>query len=143
MERLLIWSRGRLLCIALTDLLNRRFVVAINLSCLFAFCCGLGCGGGCLFADLKLMRENDTDRTKSGENSDQELRSKCLLHGGSLLGQVGVPGLGAVCWGGGEGRSLLLNECGVVDLIRSGGALSHVLHSSLGCLAGVERALCL
>ena len=58
MERLLIWRRGRFLGIALTYLLDCRFIVAINLRSLFAFRRSLGRGCGCFSTDAKLMGEN-------------------------------------------------------------------------------------
>src|ERR1700678_831216 len=81
MERLLVWSRVRFLCIAFTDLLDSRFIVAINLFCFFAFGCGLGCGGCRFLAYLKLVGQDSTNHGKSGENPDQELCSQSLLHG--------------------------------------------------------------
>jgi hypothetical protein len=85
LERLLVWSRGRFLCIALTNLLNGRFIVAIDLRCLFTFGCGLSCGGCRFFAYLKLVGQDSTYYGKSGKNPDQELCSQSLLHGRSLF----------------------------------------------------------
>jgi len=85
MEQLLFVSGVSFLCIAFAYLLDGGFIVAIDLRCFFAFRCGLGCRCGSFFAELKLMGKNDADRSESGENPDQELRSEILLNGGSLL----------------------------------------------------------
>jgi hypothetical protein len=80
MKWLVVWSRGRFPGIALTDLLDSRFIVAIDLRCLFTLGCGLSCGCCRLFAYLKLMCQDSTNYGKSGDNPDQELCSQSLLH---------------------------------------------------------------
>src|SRR6202789_3907388 len=138
---LLCWRSGRFLSVAFTDFLNSSLIVAVDLSCLLSLVRKFVYFYGCLVVGAKLVGEQDAESSDAGQNPDQELCPECLLHGASLLRQIGLPGAGAVCRRGGVRRPLLLNKGCVVDLIRGRRALRHVLYRRLSCLARMERAL--